>query len=117
MKDQFPDRAIIYIPDMPSLEMFVYYCSNLGMRWSKNNPMDSALSFVGEYVKNINGDAYIHYKHGEFGYCDRSYYEHQPLYLNTSEPHWNFCSVAEFIEWTGGYQSDEQCEIDFDSIL
>ena len=117
MKDQFPDHVVVCIPDMQSLEMFVDYCCSLGFKWSRHHHMRQALDFVGSYVQRYPGDVCICYKHGEFGYCDRSYYELNPLYLNNSEPHWNFCSVAEFIEWTGGYQLDAQCEIDFDSIL
>ena len=123
MKNQFPDRAIIRISDRAALEMFVDYCVSVGLCWTVNCPMVNALRFVGDYLERHVSDTCIHIEPGYesdivFGYCYAAYYN-SVLYLNKDDPRWNFCSVEEFIAWTGGASTEEDpgIEIDLDAIL
>lgn len=115
MRENWPDRAIICIPDMNALTEFVEYCEASGVMWW-NHPIRAAIDVIGAYMAQRDGDVCIRLQPDcNFGYCYKEYYAHSSYH--NEDPQWNFCTVAEFIEWTGGYQSDEQCEIDFDSML
>lgn len=123
MKENLPERAVICIPDMEALEMLVQYCEAIGLWWGKFHPMRSCLDFVGEYLKSHPEDTCICFNSEEednsyFGYCYATYYE-SSYYLNKQDERWNFCSVAQFIEWTGGFivDTEEDADVDFATIL
>lgn len=122
MKENFPVQAIIRIRDMTALEMLVQYCEAIGVRWSEYNPMRDCLVFVGEYLEIHPSDTCICLEVEEsdiyFGYCDAAYYN-DSFYLNGEDERWNFCSVENFIEWTGGAIIEEEpdIEVDFTTIL
>lgn len=122
MKENFPERAIICIRDMAALEMLVQYCEAIEVQWSEYNPMRDCLVFVGEYLEIHPSDTCICLEVEEsdiyFGYCDAAYYNNS-CYLNGEDERWNFCSVENFIEWTGGAVIEEEpdIEVDFTTIL
>lgn len=117
MKENFPVRAIIRIRDMTALEMLVQYCEAIGVRWSEYHPMRECLGFVGKYLKDYPSDTCVCFEVEEgdiyFGYCYAAYYNNS-YYLNGEDERWNFCSVENFIEWTGGAVSEEELDIDVD---
>ena len=120
MKEMFPQMCVICIPDIVALNRFVLYCEQIGVRWDATNPMRNAIKFIGSYlerhddvcinVRRHNGEIY-------FGYCYADYYDNSS-YLNQIDQRWNFCSVEEFIDWTGGWLVDDAEDVfDFTTIL
>ena len=123
MKENFPGRAVIRIPDRETLEMLVQYCEVIGLQWGEFHPMRACLDFVGEYLKDHPKDTCLCFTSEEedkayFGYCYARYYE-SSHYLNKQDERWNFCSVEHFIEWTGGFivGAEEDVDVDFATIL
>lgn len=117
MKENFPERAIICIPDMAALEMLVQYCEAIGVQWNEDHLMRESLGFVGSYLKNHPFDTCVSLEVEEddiyFGYCYAAYYNNSS-YLNREDERWNFCSVENFIEWTGGAVIEEEPDIEVD---
>lgn len=123
MKENLPERAVICIPDMEALEMLVQYCEDIGLRWGEFHSMRSCLDFVGEYLMDHPEDTCLCFNSEDeddayFGYCYAQYYE-GTYYLNKQDERWNFCSVEQFIEWTGGFivDTEEDADVDLATIL
>ena len=119
MKENWPDRAIICVPDMGALTEFVEYCEASGVMWDNTHPIRDALGFIGAYMDRRDGDVCINVEpYRNLGYCYRDYYERTVMYRN-GDTKWNFCSVSDFIAWTGGYprEAAEELEVNFESIL
>ena len=119
MKENWPDRAIICIPDMGALTEFVEYCEAVGVSWDNYHPIRSVLEVIGTYMSRRDGDVCISVEPDFYlGYCYRDYYMRTSMY-RSKDPKWNFCSVCDFISWTGGYppETREELSVDWEGIL